>query len=68
MTWCNRANFYNSNAYKITYIQPFVVEIWLLQVMTLEVAHFDVIRTCANYDANSNNDLRNHKRVESQER
>ena len=51
ITRYNRANFYDSNAYKITYIQPFVVP---LQVTTSEVAHFDVIRMRANYDANSN--------------
>jgi len=56
MTQHNRADFYDSNAYKIIHIQPFVVEIWPLQVTTSEVAHFDVIRTHANYDANSNKD------------
>jgi hypothetical protein len=55
MAWRNRAEFYDSNAYKFTYIQRFVVEIWALQVTASEVAHFDVIRTRANYDANSNN-------------
>ena len=55
----NRADFYDSNAYKIIHIQLFVAEIWPLQVMTSEVAHFDVIRTRANYDANSNNSILN---------
>ena len=54
MTQRNRADsdFYDSNAYKIIHIQPFVAEIWPLQVTTSEVAHFDVIRP--NYDANGN--------------
>jgi len=55
MTQRNRADFYDSNAYRIIHIQPFVVEIWPLQVTTSEVAHFDMIRTRANYDANGNN-------------
>ena len=60
MTQRNRADFYDSNAYRIIHIQPFVAEIWPLQVTTSEVAHFDVIRTRANYDANSN---KNNKKI-----
>ena len=63
MTQRNRADFYDSNAYKIIHIQPFVAEIWPLQVTTSEVAHFDVIRTRANYDANSNKKIYTYRKL-----
>lgn len=37
------------------------MEIWPLQVATSEVAHFDVIRMRANYDANSNNEIKSRR-------
>ena len=53
-TWCNRDKSYDSNAYKITQFELFVVELWLAQVSASETAHFDEFHTPTNYFANSN--------------